>query len=405
MSPASDVASVPPHIHLPVMDRAVDIGFAILLVVSGGRYFAHHPLGAGTAGEAVLALAIAAGLSYATAVIGPRREPAATTRLQGYTTRQGIGLLAATAFWIPLTILAPSFGWCAFALFFAVHRVLRGVVASLVSGIVVVAVSVGLFIMSSGEDLGLVLGPFFGGLVLSYAYSALDRAISTQRSLIAELLDTREQLARSERDAGALAERGRVASELHDTVVQRTASALLLLEADGQRPGGSSATVAEAREGLREALVETRQLLHGLADADPRAESLPAVLGSQAAASGATFSIVGEQRPVAEPLTQALQRVVQESLINSRKHADAQTVQVTLTYFPDAVGIDVADDGVGFAVTPERQRMGDGDGFGIRAMTWRIRNLGGDLTIESRPGGGTVVAATVPTSPDREGAP
>ncbi|MDL9977921.1 sensor histidine kinase [Microbacterium sp. ASV49] len=397
-----DVTSAP-RIHLPAMDLAVDIGFFVLLIVSGARYFSHHPLRGDAASITVLVLAIGAGVSYAVAVIGPHRAPTSrSTALREFATRQGIGLLAATAFWIPLTILAPSFGWCAFALFFAVHRVLRGPIAYVVSSLVVIAVSIGLFIMSEGEDLGLVLGPFFGGLVLTYAYAALDRAISSQRALIAELLDTREQLARSERDAGALAERNRVASELHDTVVQRTASALLLLEADDQRPGGSSAVVVQAREGLREALVETRQLLHGLADAGPATESLPALLASQAAAAGAGFAIVGEERAVPGTVTQALQRVVQESLINIAKHADAETVRVTLTYFPDAVGIDVSDDGVGFAAA---DKADDADGFGIRAMTWRIQNLGGELTIESRTGGGTVVAASVPTVPSEGAAP
>lgn len=102
------------------------------------------------------------------------------------------------------------------------------------------AVSVGLFLMSRGDDLGLVLGPFFGGLVLTYAYTALDRALDARRTLIAELVDTREQLARSERDAGALAERERVAGELHDTVVQRTATALLMLESDDLHGGEQS---------------------------------------------------------------------------------------------------------------------------------------------------------------------
>ncbi|KHK97099.1 hypothetical protein LK09_12510 [Microbacterium mangrovi] len=384
----------PARNRLPAMDLAVDIGFGILLLVSAGRYFTRHPLDG--EGVAVLVLAIGSGVSYAIAVLGLDAERPRSDRV---VTRQGVGVLVATAFWVPLTIIAPSFAWCAFALFFAVHRVLRGPIAYVVSSIVVVAVSVGLLLVSSGTDPGLVLGPFFGGLVLSAAYAALDRAISSQHGLIAELLTTREQLARSERDAGALAERNRVAGELHDTVVQRTASALLLLEADDQRPGGSSATVAEAREGLRDALVETRRLLHGMVDAGPAAESLAAVLASQAAASGAGFTTDGVARPVDPAVAQALQRVTQEALINARKHAAAENVRVTLTYFPDAVGVDIADDGRGIPGPGDGTEDAAPDGFGIRAMTWRVQSLGGDLTIESRPDGGTVVAARVPASP------
>ncbi len=371
-------------IRRPSIDLAVDIGFAILLLVCALRYFSYHSFVDN--GAAVLLLAIGAGLSYAAAVIGPR----GTAGL-----REKIGLLAATAFWLPLVVIAPSFGWCAFALFFAVHRVLRGKAAFIISGLIVLAVSVGLYVMSSGADFGLVLGPFFGGLVLSSAYAALDRAFSEQQSLISELIETREQLARSEREAGALAERGRVASELHDTVVQRTASTLFLLESDDMRPGGSSPQVSEARESLRDALIETRRLLHGLADPRETAASLTSVLEAQAIAGGATFSCVGNERNAPEMVIHTLQRVVQEAILNAKKHSGADDMRVTLTYFADTIGVDIADNGSGFIGSPE-QSNSTGTGFGIRAMTWRINNLGGELTIESQPGHGTVVAAVVP---------
>ncbi len=375
----------PLPVQRTVVDRAVDVGFALLLLVCGLRYFSRHEL----AGEGtfVLLLAIGTGVSYAAAVLGRG----------GAGARQSAGLLLATGFWLPLTIVAPSFGWCAFALFVAVHRVLRGRAALWLSAVIVIAVSLGLLIMSNGQDPGLVLGPFFGGLVLASAYAALDRALSEQRRLNHELVEARERLARSEREAGALAERGRVASELHDTVVQRTASALLLLETDGLRPEGSSSSVEEARETLREALVETRQLLHGLADPRETAASLTAALSAQATASGAGFEVVGDERAVPEAVAHALQRIVQEALINARKHASARTVRVTLTYFAGEVGVDVSDDGEGF------DAGGGGDGFGLRAMTWRAESLGGTLTIESGPGRGTVVAAILPTP--SEGAP
>lgn len=368
-----------------IIDRAVDLGFALLLLVCGIRYFSRHEmLGEGTL---VLVLAVGTGASYAAAVLG-RAGPGR---------RQTVGLILATAFWLPLAVIAPSFGWCAFALFFAIHRVLRGRVALWISAAIVVAVSLGLLIMSQGQDPGLVLGPFFGGLVLTSAYIALDRALSEQQRLNGELIETREQLARSEREAGAQTERGRVASELHDTVVQRTASALLLLETDGLRPGGSSAAVDDAREALREALVETRQLLHGLADPRETAASLTAVLRAQADTAGAGFSIVGDARAVPEPVAHALQRIVQESLLNARKHADADTIRVTLTFFDEAVGVDVSDNGRGFDASES-----GGGGFGLRAMAWRAETLGGTLEIESLPNSGTVVAAVLPTAIEGE---
>lgn len=401
------------------LDAAVDLGFAVLLLVCGVRYFNYHELGG--VGAVVLGLAIGAGLAYAWAVASRHSSPRSTAAFAAARTGHAVGVLAATGFWLPLVVLAPSFGWCAFALFFAVHRVLSGWAALLLSGMIVLAVSVGLFLMSSGQDLGLVLGPFFGGLVLAYAYWALDRALVRQRRLITELVETREQLARSEREAGALTERERVASELHDTVVQRTASALLMLESDGLSEGSTAGT-EQARGALREALVETRQLMQGLSIPRDDEVSFSETLRAQALDGGASFVVSGTERPLPDSLAHALQRVVREALINVGKHAEAETVRVTLSYFDDAVGVDIADDGVGFegagagagddagdaedaapASDPRSnddagsdRRTAEHSGFGIRAMTWRMHNLGGSLTIESQPGRGTVVAAVAP---------
>lgn len=389
--------------RLPAMDRAVDIGFAVLLLVCGARYFSRHDLDG--AGIVALVLAVCSGVSYAIAVAGrrpgvspARGGPAATA------SRQSTGILLATAFWLPLVVIAPSFGWCGFALFFAVHRVIRGRLALVVSAMIVVAVSVGLFLMSNGDDLGLVLGPFVGGMVLAYAYAALDRALDEQQVLIGQLVDTRAQLARSERDAGALAERERVASELHDTVVQSTATALLMLESDGLRAGASGSSVGEVRDALRASLIETRQMLHGLADPRSTGDSLAAALRAQTESAGADFAVSGVERRVSDQVAHALQRVVQEALTNARKHAAATSVHVTLTYFDSEVGVDIADDGIGFSPTEAAERSGKeapvdvgSGGFGLRAMAWRVEALGGALTIESRVDEGTVIAAVVPT--------
>ncbi|GAA1627223.1 sensor histidine kinase [Leucobacter chromiireducens] len=373
------------------LDRIVDAGFLILLVVCGLRYFAFHPL---AGGELVLLLAIGAGASYLAAVlVAIRPGPPSTTASSWHRA----GLLTATGLWLPLTVLAPSFGWCAFALIFAMYRVLpvRGAVAA--SALIVLAVSVGLWIMSGGTDLGLVLGPFFGGIVLSYAFATLTRTLAAHRTVITELTDTREQLAESERAAGALAERNRVASELHDTVVQRTASALLLLETAQHRddPAAARAIAAEAGEAMRETLTDTRRLVHGLADPHTAGVSLERALRAEASAAGAAFTLEGAARAVPDDTVHALQRITREALVNAAKHAAAATTRVTVTFFPDSLRVDISDNGIGFAPAGPNPAPG----FGIRAMTWRAQNLGGTLTIESHPGHGSVVAASIPLAP------
>lgn len=398
----NDATLAGPDRPLRVMNTAVDLGFGILMVVSVVRYFSNHPF----AGIGVWALVLGIGstIAYAIAVLGPKNQ-----------TRETLGILVATLLWLPLVVMAPSFSWCAFALIIAVHRVLPRGWATAVSAVLVVAVSTGLFLMSQGQDLGLVLGPFFGGIVISTVYAALDRALENRRVLTDELIATRKQLALSERAAGALAERGRVASELHDTVVQRTASALLLLEsgeANGRRDkhatererdegdadprlGRDDSVIAEAREVLREALVETRQLLHGLQEPVHR-QPLGEALARLAADHGAEYSVVGVQRDIDDDMAHALLRVAQEALVNTEKHANATTVRVTLTYFADSIGLDIADDGVGFESTRPSSDGPDQPGYGLRAMAWRIENLGGSFSLETSPGNGTVVAGIVP---------
>lgn len=383
---ASESAS--PDLPLAAMHVSVDIGFAVLLVVCAVRYFSYHPFD--TVGATALTLGVGSGLAYALGAVarpGPRRRR--------------LGIVLAAALWLPLAVLAPSFGWCAFPLFFALHRVLGRRTAMLGSAMLVIAVSTGLFFMSNGEDLGLVLGPFFGGLMLSLAVDALERALENRRRLNIDLLNTQEQLARSEREAGALAERHRLASELHDTVVQRTASALLLLESDGGVGSRSETTAAGAREILREALVETRQLMHGLATAEDRA-SLTSTIAALAEEHGAEHTVVGSEVDLHADVIHAFLRVAREALINAAKHSGASTTRVTITYFDRAVGIDIADDGAGF--DPDEVRAHT-TGYGLRAMAWRIESVGGAFTVESTPGRGTVVAGVVPVSSDAGGMP
>ncbi len=92
----------------------------------------------------------------------------------------------------------------------------------------------------------------------------------------------------------------------------------------------------------------------------------------------------------------SLLRVAQEGVTNALKHSDATRVVVTLTFDDDHVSLDVVDDGSGFSVDqiqPGSRALG---GFGLGVMKRRIGSLGGSLTVESSPGGGTAVSASVP---------
>ena len=89
-----------------------------------------------------------------------------------------------------------------------------------------------------------------------------------------------------------------------------------------------------------------------------------------------------------------LLRVTQGALANVRNHANAGHATVSLTYQPSCVRLDVADDGRGRRVEPAP--VGDGSGTGLASMRRRLREVGGSLDVESAPGEGTALSASVP---------
>jgi signal transduction histidine kinase len=86
-----------------------------------------------------------------------------------------------------------------------------------------------------------------------------------------------------------------------------------------------------------------------------------------------------------------LLRTAQEALANVAKHAQATRVGLTLSYMEDLITLDVRDDGVGFA--PDTVGA---DSFGLEGMRQRVDRLDGELVIESTPGSGTAISASLP---------
>jgi signal transduction histidine kinase len=109
------------------------------------------------------------------------------------------------------------------------------------------------------------------------------------------------------------------------------------------------------------------------------------------------FTATGETRPVHPEVEVTLLRAAQEALANVAKHAGAGRVGMTLSYMDDEVALDVRDDGVGFV--PARVKADGKGGYGLAAMRQRAARLAGNVTIESAPGGGTVVSVSLPAIP------
>ena len=361
------------------IDVAADVAFAALLIVCGARYVVNH--GVDAVGVSVLVLASVSWGAYLAGRVG---SPVAG--------RQRAGILLASAAWIVLVVAAPSFAWCAVPLFFGVHRVFSGLPALALTALIVAAVGVGLYRWSGWLDLGMLLGPLCAGGILTLAYSALERLHAARGKLLAELKSAQDLLASREREAGRETERHRLAAEIHDTIVQGTASALLLLEAEEERAGETSPEAARAQEVLRANLVETRRVVHGLSATQLTGRTLSVALSESAAESDAELRVVGHEVALPEAQAHALLRIAQEGLTNARRHAAADRVVVTLTFDDDRVGVDVGDDGHGFDAEAASR---DHDGYGLRAMRWRATTVGGTFEITSSEHG-TVVSASVP---------
>jgi signal transduction histidine kinase len=211
------------------------------------------------------------------------------------------------------------------------------------------------------------------------------------------------QLITQAREAGVLDERQRMAGEIHDTLAQGLTGIVTQLEAaarfdaDPERRARHRETARTlARDSLAEARRSVQALRPGPLDQAPH---LPGALDDLAQrwsrTSGVTvrIEVTGSPVPLPPPVEVALFRTAQEGLANIAKHAAASRAGLTLSYTHEVVMLDVLDDGTGFDTAPAA------DSYGLTAMRQRLRQVGGRLEIESSPGDGTALSASVPATP------
>jgi len=244
-----------------------------------------------------------------------------------------------------------------------------------------------------------VLGTAFCVVFGSWVIKIINQS-SGRADLIAQLEQTRAELAEANREAGRLAERARLAAEIHDTIAQGFTSIVMLVQAAeavlGRDEERTRAQLDLIGTTARENLAEARALVAGLGPAPLARASLAGALARQADRAGAesgltaTFAVRGTPRPLAVRAEVVLLRIGQEALANVRKHAAAGTATVELYYREDGVRLEVSDDGAGF------DQAAASDGFGLRGMRARLAEIGGALTVRTAPGRGTTITAEVP---------
>ncbi|MEU7991412.1 sensor histidine kinase [Streptosporangium canum] len=220
------------------------------------------------------------------------------------------------------------------------------------------------------------------------------KAASDLQTAMEENADLHAQLLTQAHQAGILDERQRMAREIHDTLAQGLTGIITQLRA-AQRVEDSGAHVELALNLAQDSLTEARRSVsalqpHQLEDAHlPEAMTTLAHGWSQSTGVDLHVEVTGDRVPLSPAIEVTLFRVAQEALTNITKHADATRAGLTLSYTGPVVLLDIRDNGTGI-------HHPNGEGFGLSSMRQRVRGVGGSLEIESTPGEGTAVSATVP---------
>ncbi len=111
----------------------------------------------------------------------------------------------------------------------------------------------------------------------------------------------------------------------------------------------------------------------------------------------ARFQVSGAQATLTPEQELALYRITQETLNNVRRHARASDVEVSLTYLPHAVSLDITDNGAGFRMPASIAELAQSGHFGLMSIQERAWAAGGDLAIDTQPGHGTHLSVIIPT--------
>ncbi|MGW4158543.1 sensor histidine kinase [Streptomyces sp. NPDC004788] len=365
-------------------DGAVAVGVAAVLVATGfaaGKpgHAVGHVAGYGVGYAAGYGLLAAGGLALAARTRAPRAVLAVTGAC-------AVGYQAA-GFDVP----AVAYLFAVYAAVRAGHRTLT--VAASVAMLAVLPLAA---VASGLHDAGAAFAQARGALEIAWliAAGAAGEALRQAERRADEAERTREETARRRADE----ERLRIARELHDSLTHQISvikvQAEVAVHVARRRGEEVPPALLAIQEAGREANRELRATLEALRDDDtapPRGLDDVPELVEKARAFGleASLTVRGRPEDVPAAVDRTVYRIVQESLTNVARHAEAATTaSVRIDWRADAVAVRVDDDGRGGkAVAP---------GLGLLGMRERVTALGGRLRAEPRAGGGFTVQAELP---------
>jgi signal transduction histidine kinase len=259
-------------------------------------------------------------------------------------------------------------------------------------------------------NLGIVIGPLIGAavaIVITAVYRDLREEAKRREQLMAELTRSQQQLAAAERYAGTLAERERLAYDIHDTVAQGLASIVLqrlrsITASSDEIPHDTQHQLDAVMQAAKAALEDTRRVVRALAPAGFAGQSLSVALkrlvsdAAQSASRSDSKSTANRTTCPPAPRSRSYAPPKARWAMQSRAHWPNHA-QLTLTYQADQVSLDVADDGRGFDLAARSTESTTGTGIGLIAMRTRLAEVGGTLIVESCTGAGTAISATIPS--------
>jgi signal transduction histidine kinase len=210
------------------------------------------------------------------------------------------------------------------------------------------------------------------------------------------------------RKAATLAERDRLANEIHDSVQQGLTGAILQLDTTLKLPAiGQDVRsrldvvrnmVSYARQEVQHAVWDMESPLLEGADLADALRNLTTFVDSDGVVID--VSVTGEPRPLTRSINHNLLRVAQEAATNALRHAQAKRIDIQLCFTPANVALEISDDGVGFVLDEVlREKTGH---LGLRGIQARAKKLQGTLTVNSAKGQGAVIRIDVPTTNQRE---
>jgi signal transduction histidine kinase len=217
-----------------------------------------------------------------------------------------------------------------------------------------------------------------------------------------QLKATMQKLNDGTRNAATLAERGRLAGEIHDSVQQGLSGLMLQLDATLKLPAITSDVrsrlnvarnmISFTREEVQHAVWDMESPLLEDTELDEALRKIATFIGSGAARI--EISVSGSAVPIPSATQHHLLRIAQEAITNAVRHAGPTTITVRLEYRTGAVFLSVSDQGAGFAANEVLEKsVGH---FGLRGLRGRAAKIRGELSIESSPRNGTTIEVVVP---------